>query len=35
MIPVLPPEILAGSIQLVCYFFTLLAALVGCLMVRT
>jgi hypothetical protein len=34
MYPILPTELLLGAIELVCYFFTMLAAVVGCLLVR-
>ena len=34
MYPVLPTELLLGAIELVCCFFTMLAAVVGCLLVR-
>jgi hypothetical protein len=34
MSPVLPTELLVGAIELVCFFFTLLAAAFGCLLVR-
>jgi hypothetical protein len=34
MYPVLPTELLLGAIELLCYFFTLMAAAVGCLLVR-
>ena len=33
MFPVLPSELLAGSLELVCYGFTVLAALISFLMV--
>lgn len=34
MYPILPIELLVGAIELVCYFFTMLAAVAGCLLVR-
>jgi hypothetical protein len=34
MCPVLPTEMLAGAVQLVCYFLTMLVALMGFLVVR-
>ena len=34
MYPVMPTELLVGAIELVCYFFTMLAAVLGCLLVR-
>jgi hypothetical protein len=34
MVPVLPLEMLSGAFELVCCFFTLLAAAFGCLLVR-
>ena len=35
MYPTLPTELLVEGIQFMCYFFTMLAALVGCVMVRS
>ncbi len=35
MYPVLPSELMVEAIQTMCYFFTVLAALVGCVLVRS
>ena len=35
MYPVLPNELMIEAIQMMCYFFTALAALVGCALVRS
>ena len=35
MYPVVPSELLVDGIQFLCYFFTVLAALVGCVMARS
>jgi hypothetical protein len=34
MSPVIPVELMTGAIQMVCYFFTMLAAMVGFILVR-
>ena len=34
MYPLLPVEWMVGAVEFVCYFFTVLVALFGCLMVR-
>ena len=34
MVPVLPLEMLSGAVELICCFFTLLAAVFSCLLVR-
>ena len=35
MYPALPSELMVEAIQFMCYFFTVLAALVGCALVRS
>jgi hypothetical protein len=35
MYPVLPTELMIDAIQFMCYFFTMLAALVGCVLARS
>ncbi len=34
MYPLLPVEWMVGAVEFVCYFFTLLVAVLGCLLVR-
>ncbi len=34
MYPVLPMESMVAAIEFICYFFTALAAVVGCLLIR-
>jgi hypothetical protein len=35
MYPVMPSELMVEAIEFVCYFFTVLAALVGCVLARS